>query len=249
MLQLAVPELQRYSLYSEQYSVEILNPSGSCQALTMCHDNYDTNHDHIAAGGGATSLALGPRRYADLLLEVLAPRLHPAPAFRLARPQDLPGDRLRRSDADTGALQRTAPRPRPGQGPALFDRLQSGPAAAKKGEPILLLVAATVRARHSGLIDEQPEVVIDATGLDSRHTSRFYFARAGKNLSAHLWTKLTVVCDTGSHFFTSATVSSGPSNDAPQFAPAIRKSAIAVSWDRLLGDAAFDSEENHRFRR
>jgi hypothetical protein len=106
-----------------------------------------------------------------------------------------------------------------------------------------------VRAQESGLINDQPEAAIDATGLDSQHTSRYYFARSGKKQSARLWTKLTVVCDTGSHFFTSATVSTGPSNDGQQFSPAMKKAALVVCWDRVLGDAAFDSEENHRLCR
>jgi hypothetical protein len=106
-----------------------------------------------------------------------------------------------------------------------------------------------VRAQESGLINEQPEAAVDATGLDSQYTSRYYFVRSGQKQSAHLWTKLTVACDTGSHFFTSATVSIGPSNDGPQFAPAMKKAALIVSWDRVLGDAAFDSEENHRLCR
>ena len=114
---------------------------------------------------------------------------------------------------------------------------------------MVLLVAATVRAQASGLINERPEAAIDATGLDSQHTSRYYFARSGKKHSARLWTKLTVVCHTGSHFFPSATVSTGPSNDGPQFAPALKKASIAVSWDRVLADAAFDSEDNHRLCR
>jgi len=106
-----------------------------------------------------------------------------------------------------------------------------------------------VRARDCGLIGEKPEAAIDATGLDRRPTSRYFFARSGKKQSARLGTKLTVVCHTGSHFFTSATVSTGPSNDGPQFAPALKKSAIAVTYDRVLGDAAFDGEENHRLAR
>jgi len=106
-----------------------------------------------------------------------------------------------------------------------------------------------VRAQERGLIDKQPEAAIDATGLDSQHTSRYYFARSGKKQSARLWTKLTVVCHTGSHYFTSATVSTGPSNDGPQFAPAMKKAALFVSWNRVLGDAAYDSEENHRLCR
>lgn len=60
------------------------------------------------------------------------------------------------------------------------------------------------------------------------------------------WTKLTTVCDTRSHFFTAATVSRGPSNDSPQFAPAVVQATLAVIPDRLLGDGAFDSEANHR---
>ena len=66
-----------------------------------------------------------------------------------------------------------------------------------------------MRAQERGLIGPQPEAAIDATGLESRHTSRYYFARYGKRHSARLWTKLTVVCHTASHFFTSATVSTG----------------------------------------
>jgi hypothetical protein len=85
--------------------------------------------------------------------------------------------------------------------------------------------------------------------LDSQYTSRYYFARSGKKRSARTWTKLTVVCDTASHFFTGATVSTGPSNDSPQFAPALKQAAWLVCWDRVLGDAAFDTEENHRFCR
>lgn len=106
-----------------------------------------------------------------------------------------------------------------------------------------------MRAQDRGLIDEKPEAAIDATGLESRHTSRYFFKRAGRKLSAQSWVKLTVTCHTASHFFTSATVSLGPSNDSPQFRPALQQACLVVSWDRVLGDAAFDSEENHRLAR
>lgn len=106
-----------------------------------------------------------------------------------------------------------------------------------------------MRAQDRGLIDERPEAAIDATGLDSRYTSRYYFARAGKKCTARSWTKLTVVCHTASHFLASATVSTGPSNDSPQFSPALRKASLVVRWDRVLGDAAFDSEDHHRLCR
>jgi transposase len=106
-----------------------------------------------------------------------------------------------------------------------------------------------VRARQGGLIGERPEAAIDATGLESRHTSQYFFQRAGRKQSAHTWTKLTAVCDTASHLFTAATVTVGPANDSPQFRPAMTQAALGVSWDRVLADAAFDSEENHRLAR
>jgi hypothetical protein len=106
-----------------------------------------------------------------------------------------------------------------------------------------------VRAQQGGLIDDQPEAAVDATGLESRHTSPYFFLRAGKKQAALTWTKLTVACDTGSHFFTGATVTVGPGNDSPQFRPAMQQASLAVTWHRVLADAAFDSEENHRLCR
>jgi hypothetical protein len=85
--------------------------------------------------------------------------------------------------------------------------------------------------------------------MESHHTSRYFFKRAGRKHSSRLWTKLTIVCDTQSHFLTAATVSLGPANDSPQFRPAMAQAALGVSWDRVLADAAFDSEENHRYGR
>jgi hypothetical protein len=106
-----------------------------------------------------------------------------------------------------------------------------------------------VRARQRGLIDKKPEAAVDATGLESRHTSQYFFTRAGRKRSAHLWTKLTVTCHTRSHFWAAATVTSGPSNDSPQFRPALQQASLALTWHRVLADAAFDSEENHRLCR
>jgi hypothetical protein len=90
---------------------------------------------------------------------------------------------------------------------------------------------------------------VDGTGLESRHTSRYFFKRAGRTHSSRLWTKLTVACDTETHFFAGATASAGPSNDAPQFRPAMAQASLVVGWDRVLADAAFDAEEHHRYAR
>jgi hypothetical protein len=90
---------------------------------------------------------------------------------------------------------------------------------------------------------------VDATGLDSRHTSRYFVARSGRGHTARTYTKLTVACDTASHFLAGATVAAGPTNDSPQFTPVMALAALAVPGDRVLADAAFDSEAHRRFAR
>jgi hypothetical protein len=124
-----------------------------------------------------------------------------------------------------------------------------GRTAAKKGEVVSLLLCATTSAQDRGLIDEAPTAAIDATGLESRHTSRYFFKRAGRKHTSRLWTKLTVACDTASHFLAGAAVTTGPSNDAPQFRPVMDQASLVVVWDRVLADAAFDAEEHHRYPR
>lgn len=122
-------------------------------------------------------------------------------------------------------------------------------AAAKKGEAVALLLCATTSAADRGLIGDKPTAAVDGTGLESRHTSRYFFKRAGRKHSSRLWTKLTVAVDTASHFLAGARVSAGPSNDSPQFTPVVAQASLVVTWDRVLADAAFDSEENHRYCR
>jgi transposase len=90
---------------------------------------------------------------------------------------------------------------------------------------------------------------VDGTGLESRHTSRYFFKRAGKKHTSRLWTKLTVAVDTATHFLVGAAVTTGPSNDSPQLPRVMTAASLAIAWDRVLADAAFDSEEHHRYCR
>src|SRR5207302_4482426 len=46
-----------------------------------------------------------------------------------------------------------------------------------------------------------------------------------------------------------AAVTTGTSNDSPQVAPSLTQAALAVVWERVLADAAFDAEEHHRYAR
>jgi Transposase DDE domain len=104
-----------------------------------------------------------------------------------------------------------------------------------------------VSASDRGLIPPAPTAAVDATGLDSRHTSRYFAARSGRPHAA--WTKLTVAVDTRTHLLAGATVTVGPTNDSPQFPPVLAQASLAVGWDRVLADAAFDSEAHHAYAR
>ena len=99
------------------------------------------------------------------------------------------------------------------------------------------------------MIGPKPTAAVDATGMESRHTSRYSFRRAGRKHTSRLWTKLTVACETQSHFLAGATVSLGPANDAPQLRPVMAQAALGAAYDRVLADAAFDGEGSHRYCR
>src|SRR5262245_15302487 len=179
---------------------------------------HHKSYDEVAAGRGAGGAAGGPGGAAGVLVEVLAEGLHPAPAVRHPRPEDVPQDRLQGRHPAPGGLRRAAPRPRAGGGAPLLHPLLRR-RAAKKGENVLLLASATARAKDAGLIGDKPTAAVDATGLESRHTSRYFFKRAGRKHTSRLWTKLAAACDAGSHFIAGASVSLGPANDSPQMKP------------------------------
>ena len=56
---------------------------------------------------------------------------------------------------------------------------------------------------------------------------------------------MTAVGDTHSYLFACCMLTGGPSNDSPQFGPAVRQADQFIRFDRLLADAAYDGEHNH----
>lgn len=112
------------------------------------------------------------------------------------------------------------------------------------------MAAALERAKRLDRLGEAGAV--DATGLESRHASRYYTfrRRAGdRRLVWHRWPKLTAACDLASHLFCGAFVSEGPTQDSPQFRPAVAAAAGRVRWRDLFADAGYDAEHNHAFAR
>lgn len=101
-------------------------------------------------------------------------------------------------------------------------------------------------AQRLGMVLARPNGMVDATGLESHHVSRFYVWRAGyRHFRRRRWPKLTLVGDGSSHLIAGCWVSWGPSQDSPQFQPAVRQAARYVHWDRLMADTAYDGEHNH----
>lgn len=106
------------------------------------------------------------------------------------------------------------------------------------------------RARGCGLIDRAPVAAVDATGLETRHVSAYFgLRRGGDGHRQRAWPKLTAVVHAHSHLILGAVPGVGPSQDSPDFTPAMRQAARLVQIDTALGDAGYDAEHNHRLCR
>jgi hypothetical protein len=100
-------------------------------------------------------------------------------------------------------------------------------------------------ARSLDLLADRSRVAIDATGLDSRHVSRYFIWRQGGRHKFSTYPKLTVVCDLATHLLLGAHVCRGPCVDSPQFGPTIRQAAENQPITQVLGDKGYDAEHNH----
>jgi len=100
-------------------------------------------------------------------------------------------------------------------------------------------------AKTLGLLPKTSSVAVDATGLESRHVSRYYVWRLGGRHSRLAYPKLTVACDLASHLWLGAVVTMGPSQDSPMFPETIRQAAGNQRIRQVLGDKGYDAEHNH----
>jgi len=114
-------------------------------------------------------------------------------------------------------------------------------------------VVIVERARSVGLIDASPVAAVDPTGLETRHVSEHFGKRRGEGKGLgyrqRAWPKLTAVLHIHSHLIIGAVTGIGPSQDSPDFAPALRQAAALVTLSTVLADAGYDAEHNHRLCR
>lgn len=124
-----------------------------------------------------------------------------------------------------------------------------GAAAPQKGGFRQLQRRAFRRARLRGLIGPKPELAVDATGLDRRHTSRHYDRRRPKRYRTKGFVLLAVASHTQSHLIAAAEVRRGPTNESPLFADLIDQAVGLARWVRVLADKGYDAEHNHELAR
>jgi len=215
----------------------------------MVHGNKKKN-DQIAGGSGKNRFADGQIQSVHLFFQLFSSRFYSASIICDTGFASVSQDRLSRHYPDAQRLLRLTQSVKPQKGTALFHTLLCRKKASKKRAFEKFLSTIFEQAEDIGLLDRHPQAAVDATGLESRHTSRHYVRRKGyKRFLRYHWPKITAVCETHTHLFAGCIVTRGPSNDSPQFAPAIIQASQFVQFDQLLADAGYDGEHNHRLCR
>ena len=206
-------------------------------------------HDKITGGFGKTSDSHRQSQLARLLFGLFTSRFHPTPVVRYPCLTTVPQDRLSGHHPNAQGFLRPAQSLGPKKGASLLDPLLCRETAAKKRAFESLLNGVFEQAKTLSML-KHPRAAVDATGLESRHTSRHYIRRKGyKRFLRYEWPKVTAVCDCDTHLFAACIVTRGPSNDSPQFSPAILQASKFVHFELVLADAAYDGEHNHRLCR
>lgn len=100
------------------------------------------------------------------------------------------------------------------------------------------------------MLGPKEEASVDSTGLEAGRRSAHYAHRTGqKRYRLRCWPKLTLACHNKTHLLLHVVASEGPSQDAPLFAPVLGGAVRRACLDRVLADAGYDSERNHRIAR
>jgi hypothetical protein len=213
---------------------------------TYCVSHPSSFHDQIAHRSCQTNPGTYPAKHPSLFVKIFQARLYPASIDNDARAQAILQHRFQGYSA---VSQRHVGPPR-----SIGTEKSSVPrntafcrtASFKNGILTPILDAVVRLGRKLKLIPVRLEGAVDGTGFQNRQASLHYLNRRfGKAFLQNHWCKLTVLCDTASYFWIAATVSRGPSNDSPEFAPVVKQAARRLHLDRVLADAAFDSEANH----
>jgi hypothetical protein len=207
-------------------------------------------HDKITPCTGKCGVTNSKRFFADILKSVFTQAFYPTPAVRNSGFKAILKDRLSRHHPDVRGFLRSTKSFRLKESSSLFYTLLRRKKANKKRAFAELLASIFDRARQAGLIEDRPIAAVDATGLETRYTSRhFIYCRRRESFYRRRWPKLTIVCDIKTHLIAGCIVTRGPSMDFPNLEKVMSQSQRYIHFDKLLADAGYDSEANHVFCR
>jgi hypothetical protein len=92
-------------------------------------------------------------------------------------------------------------------------------------------------------------VAVDSTGFARAQASPYYQLRAGKRYWARTWLKWSVAVWTDPLVLSGQVADRGPRGDHVEFRPLVEQTLARLRFTRLLADAGYDSEANHRWLR
>src|SRR5713226_2722830 len=100
-----------------------------------------------------------------------------------------------------------------------------------------------------------PRIALDSSGLDCGHASRYFIRRRARKASPwqtvtySRYAKLEVAVDCASHLIVGVLAGRGPRPDVDRFVPLLDETLGNVQPRRVVADAGYDSEPNHRYAR
>jgi hypothetical protein len=116
------------------------------------------------------------------------------------------------------------------------------------------LLAATVR-RSFRRRRRSPRVAFDSSGLQCGHASLYFIRRRARKgspwkvVTYTRYAKLEAAVDCASHRIVGVLAGRGPRPDVDRFVPLLDETLANVRPRRVVADAGFDSEPNHRYAR
>jgi hypothetical protein len=135
-----------------------------------------------------------------------------------------------------------------------FTTLQKASVRLLKSPKVQQLLESTIR-QYYGRRRRVKSSAVDSTGLECSSASPYFVRRRNRQNSPwktvvyHRFPKLGLVCDTSCHFILSLHAGRGPRPDVDEFRPLLADALRRLRLARMVADAGYDSEPNHRFAR
>jgi hypothetical protein len=104
-------------------------------------------------------------------------------------------------------------------------------------------------ARVVGRLRGPRLVALESTGLWLSHASRYFEWRAKRGRRQRGWLKWALAMWTGPQLLVAQRVRPGPAGDFSDLVPLATAAHAVLPFERLVADAGYDSEGNHRFCR